>query len=186
MARKNQFKENCDKLRAMGYEPEKMTIRQMFEALGGQPKGEPMDMIKAVGRAGYEPPKKEEHKTVSIPRKLKDAIHSAVKARANHMNKGMLADYDTNDAEKLLLLKNDVKIRCEAEWIVTMGGKVIATGERRFSKLGRTLIPKLVYVKRDEEVNDKADIMTAWAEKMLNRPLHDYQRAAILKFVKEA
>lgn len=42
MARKTKYDTDSDKLREMGLDPEKMTVRERFEALGGVPEGSPL------------------------------------------------------------------------------------------------------------------------------------------------
>ena len=49
MAKRTQYDIESEKLRQMGLDPEKMTIRERFEALGGVPEGTPLtELLKSV------------------------------------------------------------------------------------------------------------------------------------------
>lgn len=45
MAKRTKYDADDEKLREMGLDPDKMTIRERFEALGGVPDGNPLPMV---------------------------------------------------------------------------------------------------------------------------------------------
>lgn len=80
-----------------------------------------------------------------IDNEIKTAVRSSVKEQVERNNKGMLATFTASFREKVMLRSNDVAVRRgDTEWTVTMGGKVIATGDVRFGKRGEVM-PRLKY-----------------------------------------
>ncbi len=69
MAMASKFESDGRKLREMGLEPERMTIRERFEALGGIPEGSPLAIVTDGGRRDENNPggtKKRTSEAVSV------------------------------------------------------------------------------------------------------------------------
>ena len=55
MAKRTNYDADDEKLRKMGLDPDKMTIRERFEALGGVPNGNPLPMVPPDGPGDGKP-----------------------------------------------------------------------------------------------------------------------------------
>ena len=111
MARESRFESDSRKLREMGLEPERMTIRERFEALGGDPEGSPLAIVTDGGR-------KDENRLGGTKKRPSEAVSVALSDTLVNRNPS-----DTENAQKRALRgPDDATNACSGTKSVDFGG----------------------------------------------------------------